>query len=704
MLYTLSGTSVMSAVRKGLIYMMPLFVVGACTSFLLNLPLPIYQNFMNTSFGGHWQAFLSIVYQGTFQIVSFGALLSVTYFLVKGKNEKRSEEVNFVPVLLVAICCFFIMQHVENDTIGFALFGQTNLLLSIIIGVLSVNLFFFFYDHKLFKVKLFTADSDILFTQTIYILEPALLTIVSFSIIRVVLHFFNITDLNAFIYESVRSFIPQKANIGAALFYIFLLHFFWYLGVHGSAATIQILLALWLPPMRENTAALGSGEIPSNILSLVFFDNFVTLGGSGAVLCLILALLIRAKKTNTHKLARFSLPLVLFNINESVIYGLPIVLNPVYIVPFLFVPIVLTLISYAAMTLHLVPVAAVRVPWTTPIIISGFQTTGSISGSILQIFNLVVGTCLYLPFVHIAEKIKEKAHLKVFDSLNDCVIKMEIQPSHYLLNRQDDIGYLARTLAYDLRENLEHASDDLFMVYQPQIDDKKNLYGCEALLRWRHEKFGLIPPPTVIAIAEEAGLHNKLNEWIFTTVLEAQVKLQSSGHDQFVMSINISPLQLHNANIVEILRTSVKKNHLNPNLIEVEVTENVALNDSRETRTALKAFKDIGVRLAIDDFGMGHTSIQYIRSFQFNTVKLDGSLVSDILSNESSKDIVRALVSLAANQDMHVIAEYVESEEQKELLKELGCQIYQGYLYSQPLLTDTLEQFIVEQKDGVHSL
>jgi EAL domain-containing protein (putative c-di-GMP-specific phosphodiesterase class I) len=135
-------------------------------------------------------------------------------------------------------------------------------------------------------------------------------------------------------------------------------------------------------------------------------------------------------------------------------------------------------------------------------------------------------------------------------------------------------------------------------------------------------------------------------------------------------------------------------------MIEVELTENVALNDSRDTRTALQTFKDLGIRLAIDDFGMGHTSIQYIRSFQFDTVKLDGSLVSDILTNDSSRDIVRALVSLAHNLDMHVIAEYVESEEQRNTLKELGCEIYQGYFYSKPLPPDTFEDYIRQPKPG----
>lgn len=698
MLYKLSNNSVMSAVRKGLIFMMPLFLIGAFTSLLLNLPIPVYQNFMYNPYGRHWRAFLSAVNQGTFGIVSLGTLLSVSYFLVKEKNEKRSEDVNFVPVLLVSACCFFIIQYVNEGAISFNLFGQTNMLLTVIISVFAVSLFFFFYDHKLFKVKLFTADSDILFTQTLYILEPVLLTIISFSLIKAVLLLFNITNLNDFVYERLSaSILPHEANIGSAIFYMFFLHFFWFLGIHGSAVMGHFSRDLWVPPMQENIAALENGLIPLNIFGDPFFDNFVTMGGSGAVLSLILAILIQTKKNNTNKLAKFSLPMALFNINESLIYGLPIVLNPIYLIPFLFIPIVLVLITFAAMSLGIVPVVTARVPWTTPIIISGYRAVGSIAGSILQIVNLIIGTCLYMPFVAIAERIKEKAHFKVFRSLNDCVIKMDKQPVYYLLNRQDDIGYLARALAYDLNSNLDSITNDLFMVYQPQIDGNKKLYGCEALLRWQHKKFGLIPPQTILAIAEEAGLHDRLNKWIFTTVLEAQSRFNSAGHNQFVMSINISPLQLNNPNIVEILRTSINKYHLTPHLIEIEVTENIALNDSRETRAALENLKNLGVRLAIDDFGMGHTSIQYIRSFQFDTVKLDGSLVSDILTNESSRDIVRALASLASKLEMHVIAEYVESEEQKDMLKELGCGIYQGYLYSVPLQTVTLEEYFAQR-------
>lgn len=703
-LYKISNNIVINAVRKGLTCMMPLFLIGAVAQLLVNLQIPIYQQFMaESAIGNGWRTFLAAIQQGTFQIVSVGALITVSYFIAKEKNVKRPGQVNMMVVLLVAVCCFFIMQNVSEGAIRFNLLGQTNLLLTIGISVLATSLFYFFSDHKLIKTKLFTDDADILFTQVLYVLEPAIWTILIFSLLKTVLVNFNITDLNQFIHETFQSFIlPQDATLMSAVYYIVCLNFFWFLGVHGSAVMLNVLLELWYPQMNENIKTVAAGLTSADNLNIFndgFFDVFVSLGGSGAILCLIIALLIKARKTNSNKIARFSLPMALFNISESLVYGLPIVFNPLYLIPFLFVPVVLVVISWLCMTVGLVPVAAARVHWTTPILISGFRSTGSIRGSLLQLFNLFVGTCMYLPFVAVGEKIKEKAHFKVLDSLNDVVINAEAQPAYLLLNRQDDIGYLARALAYDLKSSLNDEGN-LFLMFQPQIDGDGNIYGCEALLRWKHQKFGFIPPPTVIAIAEEAGLHSRLNEWIFNTALTAQSRFKEQGSDQLIMSINISPLQLDNTNIPQILREAIEKYALDPQKIEVELTENVALNDSRDTRTALERYKELGVRLAIDDFSMGHTSIQYIRSFRFDTVKLDGTLVSDILTNASSRDIVKALVSLASSLDMHVIAEFVESEEQKDALLELGCRIYQGYLYSKPLPSDTFQDFMSQGKVG----
>jgi EAL domain-containing protein (putative c-di-GMP-specific phosphodiesterase class I) len=160
------------------------------------------------------------------------------------------------------------------------------------------------------------------------------------------------------------------------------------------------------------------------------------------------------------------------------------------------------------------------------------------------------------------------------------------------------------------------------------------------------------------------------------------------------MSVNISPLQLHNPAIVTALQKMIWEYRLDPASIEVELTENIAFDESKESKDVLSRFKKMGVKLAIDDFGMGHTSLLYLRSFEPNTVKLDGSLVEDVLTDRNSVDIVQAVVSLCDNMGIHVIAEVVETRAQRDRLRYLGCHCYQGYYYSRPLEINDFIQFL----------
>jgi EAL domain-containing protein (putative c-di-GMP-specific phosphodiesterase class I) len=313
--------------------------------------------------------------------------------------------------------------------------------------------------------------------------------------------------------------------------------------------------------------------------------------------------------------------------------------------------------------------------------------------------NFIIGTAIYFPFVKMSEKFKEESNHKVLEKLNKQINYIDNHRVPLILNRPDEVGSLARVLASDLSDNAEN-DQGLYLVFQPQIDNEGRVMGCEALLRWRHKKFGIIPPSTTIVISEEAELDGILNRWIFETALRHLKSLNDLGYKDIVLSVNISPLQLHNPEIVTILQKLIREYRLNPSMIEVELTENIAFDDSKESRDVMDKFKKIGVRIAIDDFGMGHTSLLYLRAFEVDTVKLDGSLVQDILTDQSAADIVKSIIDLSNNMKMHVIAEVVETKEQRDKLKSLGCHYYQGYYYARPLEINDFIQFL-ENNDCV---
>ena len=693
-IYKISSNVTMTAIRLGLIGMMPLMIVGSFAVLVNNLPLPIFQELMARSFGEGWKDIAVSIYNGTTQIMGIGVLLSISYSVARSRTSVRTGQVNPMIVALISLGCLVTITNTSEQNLTFAQIGPMGLFISVVVAISSTMLFFFFYKYKIFKVKLFTDAADTLLVQAISALEPAAWTFLVFAFVRFVLSLLGVSDLHVFIYDLLRSvFESLQSGLSSALLFVFSSHLFWFCGLHGNNALENVTQQLWVPKLAENIAALQSGGVPTEIFTKQFFDVFVFMGGAGATFCLIAALLIGAKSTNTSKLAKISIPLALFNINETLVYGIPVVFNPFYLVPFLLTPVVLVLVSFLAIAAGIVPVVTHEVVWTTPILIGGYIATGSWKGALLQLVNFLIGTAIYYPFVRMNEKFKDDANRSVLEKLNAQVNYIDNHRIPLILNRPDEVGSLARTLAHDLQHD---AVDDkgLFLVFQPQIDNSGCVTGCEALLRWRHEKFGIIPPSTTITISEEAELDDVLNKWIFETALRQLKNLNDLGYRDIVLSVNISPLQLHNPEIVVILQRMIREYDLDPDKIEVELTENIAFDESKESKDVLDKFKKIGVRIAIDDFGMGHTSLLYLRSFEVDTVKLDGSLVKDVLTDQSSADIVSAIINLSNNLGIHVIAEVVETREQRDKLRELGCHIYQGYYYSRPLEINDFIQFL----------
>lgn len=678
----ISSNRIMKAIRQGLVTMTPLFIIGSFAVLLNNLPIPQFQEFMTQWFGEEWKNFGVSIYNGTIQIMSLGIIFSISFSLAKVQSSINLKHINAITVAIVSLGCFITITNVQDNALKFSQLGVMGLFDAILVAVLSSELFFFFCKRRIIKTKIHAAETDSLFTQSLSTLEPAILTFIFFCIMKAVFSFFGITDIHEFIYSMLEAiFIPLRQGLFAAIVFKFFSQFFWFLGIHGSYALENVMSTLWVPLLDVNIQAVNAGNVPSEIFTKPFFDVYTSIGGSGSTLCLIIALLIASNTSSTSKLGKMSLPLALFNINETMVFGLPIVLNPFYILPFLLIPILQLLIAYTATVLHLVPVVVHSVPWTTPVIIGGYWATGSISGSILQIINLTVGVLIYIPFVKMNENAKFKSNQKILLQLND-EIGYTRNESTKTIDRQDEIGVFARMLADDLEHALA-AGNELYMVFQPQMMNDGITFGCETLLRWKHKKYGMIPPPTTIKLAEESGIDGPLNEWIFEQALEAQRLFVEKGFGNCVISINISPLQLKNEKIFRILEKRITEYALNPDRIEIELTENIAINTT--DLAYLSRLKKLGCRLAIDDFGMGHTSLQYLRTYDFNIVKLDGSLVRDILTDKNSADIAKSIIALATNLNMDVVAEVVETQEQCETLCAFGCRIFQGYHFSKPL-------------------
>jgi diguanylate cyclase (GGDEF)-like protein len=237
-----------------------------------------------------------------------------------------------------------------------------------------------------------------------------------------------------------------------------------------------------------------------------------------------------------------------------------------------------------------------------------------------------------------------------------------------------------RQTEMDLREAIER--NELELHYQPIINLRRNVVtGFEALARWRHPVKGMVLPATFIPVAEDSGLILPLGEWVLTEACRRAAQWPNALR----IAVNLSPVQFSDPNLLSTIERILAETGLAPNRLELEITERIFMDSGEITLTTLSRMKQLGVRISMDDFGTGYSSLSYLRSFPFDTIKVDRVFVSDLAGGTEHIVIVQAVVSIANALGMTVIAEGVETDDQRQILAGLGCDEAQGYFFSRPV-------------------
>jgi predicted signal transduction protein with EAL and GGDEF domain len=241
----------------------------------------------------------------------------------------------------------------------------------------------------------------------------------------------------------------------------------------------------------------------------------------------------------------------------------------------------------------------------------------------------------------------------------------------------DEAARTRREIELDLRAAIMR--DELTLYYQPLVDidtGKPNSY--EALLRWNHPTKGLVMPTDFVGVAEETGLIVQLGEWVLRTAI-AEL---ANWDEHLSVSVNLSPLQMKSASLVTTIINALAQNQVNPQRLELEITESVLMEQSEVNLTTLHRLRSLGIRIALDDFGTGYSSLNYLRSFPFDKIKIDRCFVQDVHTREDCQAIIRSITSLATSLGMVTTAEGVEDADQLAQLKLQGCSEVQGFLFS----------------------
>lgn len=248
----------------------------------------------------------------------------------------------------------------------------------------------------------------------------------------------------------------------------------------------------------------------------------------------------------------------------------------------------------------------------------------------------------------------------------------------------------------ELRKAIER--NEFVMYYQAQMDlETKKVVGFEALIRWNHPTRGLVYPDEFIYLAEENGLIIPMGKWVLQTACKQLKQWSDEGYTDIHMAVNLSARQFKDRDIIKLVYDVIDQTGINPNKLELEITETIALDDLEYTIATIKELRKIGVSFSLDDFGTGYSSMNYLKRLPVSNLKIDKSFLNTVMEDKCDQKIIQTIITLARNLDLFVIAEGVENSDQEVFLKAANCDKAQGFLYSKPVPKDMAVQFLIHQ-------
>lgn len=640
------------SVRDAFVSLLPLTLFGVAATLLRHFPGGLDWLYPSASFAASWEASLEQIIAASHGVFGLALGVAVALHLVPRLPSLQNPDDNPPPMMVGAAALVnFMLCSMGLSLGGGGAMGYEAMLLGIIVGLGTAELLRWSAGQRWLMFVDVPVDADkslihalrfctpVIFCGIFILLLASALSGLSLlaPVLAVLADWLAVSVLGEYLATSVAILVNQA---------------FWSIGVHGGH-----LLDLYAVDFFVAPGLAPDGQLAWRPL----VDSFVLLGGSGATLGLLPSL---------------------FNINEVILFGLPVVLSPRYLVPFILVPLALGLLTLFAVNGGLFELQAVSIPWTTPPLISGWLLSGSWRGALWQVMEIGLATLFYLPFVRRAEAVRAASHARLFGEVLEAV-RTEAPVRAMVIRRRDELGIMGRILLAALRTDIRKGA--LSMCYQPKHDRAGNLVGLEALVRWNSRKFGPIPAQVAVNLAEDGGCIRELGYWVINTACAAKARWNALGYGELTLAINVSPSQLADPGFAGQLTLALQAHGLNCHEIEIEITESQAIPDEASTNTTLQALSENGVRLSMDDFGMGYSSLLHLRRFGIHSIKIDGSLTRDLQGNPANADIIRAICALGKARQVEVVAEFVETREQMQALIDMGCDVFQGYLYSPPL-------------------
>jgi lactose/cellobiose-specific phosphotransferase system IIC component len=682
------------ALCRGVVYIIPIIILYSVVQAILNLPSYSFQNALAKP-GMNWLA-ESLRWCAS----ASGSYLSMLLAFSLGWNFGREYRQNTYKSFVLAVTTVEV----------FVIFTEANSMMMDIRGTFSavvacifssaiflklcppiISYCYFRLRHLTVRIK---DTLSVLVTMFFIVICAATFEIV----IRNVTGGLTIQQLCDTVSTACFASFRDLPLLGAAV-YSLVTQLMWFFSINGNALLYSVNDSFYGQLLNENAFNMMTGLPVEHIVNRGFNQIFVLLGGSGALLGLALAVVIASRSRSSRTLGFLSLPCNCIGVSEIVAYGLPVVCNPILFLPFIALPLANLVIAYMAVYFGFVPPVSAHEAWHYPVFFNAYYGTGSFSGVVLQALLIALDTACYIPFVKLNEQRRRFHHE---EQLRNLIIwfknEEDTKNGQHLIGVPDELSPFVDSLITDLHEDLRAHDGRIYMLYQPQFFKNGTCAGAEALLRWRHEKLGFIYPPLVIAVARAGGFLYELEQFIFTEASLAIANIvRQTGSKRFKISVNVTGDSIESDRLLPIIGEAVAVAKIDPSMLWIEITEQDAIKMSLKTLERFNELRRHGHKLLIDDFGMGHTSIRYLQNTVFDAVKLDGSITQPVTRDQNTQKIIRTVTKMCTGLNLGVIAEFVETKEQRDKLSELGCQLFQGYLYSKPVPMNELSGIIARK-------
>lgn len=412
----IAGQKHLLSVRDGIILNMPFMLIGSFFLIFAYLPVPAWGQLMADLFGSSWQNKLLYPVKATYDIMALLSSFGIAYRLAE--KYRNLDPLTSGAMSLVAFV-MTIPQHtlfapvggapanLVTDVLPITMVGSQGLFVAILIAIMSTEIYRFIHERNLVIVMPEGVPPAV--AKSFLALIPGFCVLAVVLLIRLAVEASPFGDVNNLVSTVIG--IPMH-HIGGTLpgmiFSVLLIGILWSLGLHGDAIVLVFLQPVWLSNMSENLEAFQHNLPIPNIFTQQFYDLWIAPGGTGALFGLAILMIIRSRSRQLKQMGKIAGPAALFNISEPLVFGLPLVLNPYFFVPFIITPVLLVIITWLAMSTGLVALpAGIALPFTTPIFISGYLATGGhISGTVLQIVNLSVSIVIYYPFFRAWDTLK----------------------------------------------------------------------------------------------------------------------------------------------------------------------------------------------------------------------------------------------------------------------------------------------------------